>query len=59
MELTYFDLQKKETPAARKTDQKAVDTPLVKNIKKVAQLSGYLGSSFALSKGDRPHQMAF
>ncbi|KAF8538740.1 ribosomal protein L6e-domain-containing protein [Trichophaea hybrida] len=50
---------KKETPEARKIDQKEVDACLLKNIKKVPQLSGYIASSFSLSKGDRPHLMKF
>jgi large subunit ribosomal protein L6e len=54
-----LNLQKKETPEARKSDQKEVDACLLKNIKKVPQLSGYIASSFSLSKGDRPHLMKF
>lgn len=52
-------LQKKVVPDARKADQKSVDAALLKNIKKVPHLSAYIGSSFSLSKGDRPHLMKF
>jgi large subunit ribosomal protein L6e len=52
-------LQKKETPEARKADQKEVDAALLLNIKRVPQLAGYIASSFSLSKGDRPHLMKF
>ncbi|RPB15194.1 hypothetical protein P167DRAFT_533392 [Morchella conica CCBAS932] len=47
----------KSTPEARKEDQKAVDAALIKTIKQTPQLSSYLASNFALSKGDRPHLM--
>ena len=52
-------MQKKETPEARKSDQKDVDAALLTNIKKVPQLAGYIASTFSLSKGDRPHLMKF
>jgi len=53
------NVQKKETPEARKADQKDVDAALLQNIKKVPHLAGYIASSFSLSKGDRPHLMQF
>jgi large subunit ribosomal protein L6e len=51
--------EKNETPDIRKQDQKKVDAALIKNIKKVPQLSAYIASTFSLSKGDRPHLMKF
>jgi large subunit ribosomal protein L6e len=39
--------------------QKSVDGQLLNNIKKVAQLSGYLGTRFTLSNSTRPHELVF
>jgi len=52
-------VDKKETPKARKDDQKDVDAALIKNIKSTPHLSSYIASTFSLSKGDRPHLMKF
>jgi len=49
--------KKKEVNSSRAADQKAIDKPLLSNIKKVQFLSSYLGSSFSLRKGDKPHEM--
>ena len=51
------DLQKKEVTSTRAADQKAIDKPLIANIKKVEFLPSYLASSFSLRKGDKPHAM--
>ncbi|CAD6571207.1 MAG: hypothetical protein ASARMPREDX12_006510 [Alectoria sarmentosa] len=51
--------QKKKVASARASDQKAVDHALLTNIKKEPHLIEYLGSSFSLRKGDRPHAMKF
>ena len=57
--LTQMLLQKKKVASARASDQKAVDHALLANIKKEPHLIEYLGSSFSLRKGDRPHAMKF
>ncbi|KAK4088085.1 hypothetical protein PCL_08549 [Purpureocillium lilacinum] len=49
--------QKKQITSSRAADQKAIDKPLIANIKKVDMLASYLGSSFSLRKGDKPHEM--
>ncbi|PHH58799.1 hypothetical protein CDD81_4373 [Ophiocordyceps australis] len=49
--------QKKQLNSSRAADQKAVDKPLLASIKKVDMLASYLGSSFSLRKGDKPHEM--
>jgi large subunit ribosomal protein L6e len=36
-----------------------VDENLVKNIKKVPELYGYLGTRFTLSSGMKPHELKF
>ncbi|KPM38930.1 hypothetical protein AK830_g7642 [Neonectria ditissima] len=51
--------QKKEISSSRAADQKAVDKALIASIKKVDLLASYLGSSFSLRKGDKPHEMAW
>ena len=50
-------LQKKKLSSDRAKDQKTVDKALIANIKKEPHLIQYLGSSFSLRKGDRPHEM--
>lgn len=52
-------LQKKQINSSRAADQKAIDKPLIGNIKKVDMLASYLASSFSLRKGDKPHEMAW
>ncbi|KAH0548191.1 hypothetical protein GP486_008090 [Trichoglossum hirsutum] len=49
--------EKKKPSGTRAGDQKAVDKALLANIKKEPHLASYLGSSFGLRKGDRPHEM--
>ncbi|KAK9247409.1 ribosomal protein L6e-domain-containing protein [Lipomyces tetrasporus] len=51
--------QKKVVSEVRVTDQKTIDTALLAEIKKVPALKSYLGSSFSLKKGDKPHLMKF
>ena len=51
--------QKKEVPAAFKQAQEAVDAALLKEIKKVPELEGYMRSLFTLRSGMRPHLMKF
>jgi large subunit ribosomal protein L6e len=45
--------------AELKTVQKAVDSALLANIKKVEHLGGYLSTRFTLSNNSRPHELAF
>jgi large subunit ribosomal protein L6e len=54
-----WHVQKKEVNSSRVSDQKAVDKPLLANIKKVDMLASYLASSFSLRKGDKPHEMVW
>ncbi|KAI9864939.1 MAG: hypothetical protein M1813_002710 [Trichoglossum hirsutum] len=49
--------EKKKPSSTRAGDQKAVDKALLINIKKEPYLVNYLGSTFSLRKGDRPHEM--
>jgi len=52
-------LQKKELPAARKADQKAVDSQLLTLVKKTPMLAGYLSARFSLKKKQFPHELKF
>lgn len=49
----------KKPEGSRVEDQKKVDKALLANIKKEPMLMSYLGSSFSLRKGDKPHEMVF
>ncbi|GAM86096.1 hypothetical protein ANO11243_041060 [Dothideomycetidae sp. 11243] len=51
--------QPKKAASHRVEDQKSVDKALLANLKKEPFLISYLGSSFSLRKGDRPHEMVF
>ena len=51
--------QKKQVASGRAEDQKKVDKALLASIKKEPMLQSYLGSTFSLRKGDRPHEMVF
>jgi large subunit ribosomal protein L6e len=52
-------LQKKEISKTRVEDQKGLDKAIISAVKKVPFLEDYLGSSFSLRKGDKPHEMVF
>lgn len=43
----------------RKADQKKVDGALLKKVKAVPMLEGYLAAHFTLNAGDKPHEMRF
>ncbi|KAI9829823.1 MAG: hypothetical protein M1826_005400 [Phylliscum demangeonii] len=49
--------QKRKIPAQLIEDQKTIDKALISTIKKEPSMIHYLGSSFSLRKGDRPHEM--
>ncbi|KAH8592499.1 putative 60S ribosomal protein L6-B [Bisporella sp. PMI_857] len=49
--------EKKKPSSSRAADQKTVDKALLSVIKKEPFLTSYLGSTFSLRKGDRPHEM--
>ncbi|KAI9722241.1 MAG: hypothetical protein M1812_001713 [Candelaria pacifica] len=51
--------EKKKPSSSRASDQKAVDKALLTNIKKEKDLIQYLGSTFSLRKGDKPHEMVW
>ncbi|KAI1008011.1 hypothetical protein K3495_g220 [Podosphaera aphanis] len=51
--------EKKLPSSSRAADQKAVDKALLATIKKEPFLLSYLGSTFSLRKGDRPHEMVW
>jgi len=51
--------EKKKPSSSRAADQKAVDKVLLSAIKKEPMLVSYLGSTFSLRKGDRPHEMVW
>lgn len=51
--------QKKQVASHRAEDQKSVDKALLASLKKEPFLLSYLGSTFSLRKGDRPHEMVF
>jgi len=51
--------EKKKLADGRADDQKSIDKSILAGIKKEPFLASYLSASFSLSKGDRPHEMAF
>ncbi|KAI9295538.1 putative 60S ribosomal protein L6 [Neoconidiobolus thromboides FSU 785] len=58
----FGDAKTKKTlalPEERKADQKSIDSVLLPLIKKEAHFVSYLGSKFALSKGQFPHALKF
>ncbi|KWU43510.1 hypothetical protein RHOSPDRAFT_19453 [Rhodotorula sp. JG-1b] len=59
----FFDKEskpeKKQLPADRAADQKALDKEIVAAVKGTPVLAKYLAASFGLSKGDFPHLLKF
>lgn len=50
---------KKEVDPQRIEDQKVVDKVVLAGIKSVADLGDYMGASFSLRGGEKPHEMVF
>ncbi|KAF5344122.1 hypothetical protein D9758_008848 [Tetrapyrgos nigripes] len=50
---------KEALPESKVADQKEIDSAIIAAIKKTDNLGKYLQSTFGLSKGQYPHQMAF
>ncbi|KAK7060580.1 60S ribosomal protein L6 [Paramarasmius palmivorus] len=51
--------QTKQLAEGKAADQKEVDKAVIAAVKKTESLAKYLNSTFGLSKGQYPHQMAF
>jgi len=51
--------EKKEISSTRIEDQKGLDKAILSAVKKIPFLEAYLGASFSLRKGDKPHEMVF
>ncbi|KAK4993803.1 60S ribosomal protein L6 [Elasticomyces elasticus] len=49
----------KKVASGRAEDQKAVDRALLTNMKKTPMMLSYLGSTYSLRKGDKPHAMVY
>lgn len=50
---------KKEVDPQRIEDQKKVDKAIMASVRKEKDLEAYLGASFNLRSGERPHEMVF
>jgi len=51
--------EKKQISSSRAEDQRSVDKALLSTLKKEPMLLSYLGSTFSLRKGQKPHEMKF
>ncbi|KAJ3138145.1 hypothetical protein HK100_000136 [Physocladia obscura] len=58
-EALFDPAAKKPVDAQRLADQKSIDAALVVVVKKTPLLKSYLNASFALSKGQAPHNLKF
>lgn len=56
---TDTHLQAKKVASGRAEDQKSVDRAILASLKKEPFLISYLGSTFSLRSGDKPHEMVF
>jgi large subunit ribosomal protein L6e len=56
---TDTTLQAKKVASGRAEDQKSVDRAILSSLKKEPFLISYLGSTFSLRSGDKPHEMVF
>lgn len=59
MHKTNKSKKKKTIASNRIEDQKSLDKAIISTIRKTPLLESYLASSFALRKGDKPHEMVF
>merc|ERR1711972_220261 len=53
------EAEKEPLSAEKIEDQKKVDEALLKAVKAVPEMEGYLASRFSLKSGDAPHKMLF
>ena len=52
-------VQKKKPASGRVEDQKKVDKPLLETLKKDPFLKDYMGSTFSLRNGVKPHELVW
>ncbi|KAM1064544.1 hypothetical protein ACFX2A_029177 [Malus domestica] len=57
----FFEAEEEEKvlPQEKKDDQKAVDTPLIQCINRIADMKEYLAARFSLKQGMKPHELVF
>ncbi|CAJ1937983.1 unnamed protein product [Sphenostylis stenocarpa] len=52
-------VKKEKRVLPRRNDQKNVDSALIKSIESILDLNAYLGASFSLKAGVKPHELVF